>query len=78
MESILIDYGLININGDQNIRQKRIPLRTRSFLSLVVHLKEFGPNENLLCTLNYDFFLLSHLFNKSNSLEAHFSNFSSP
>ncbi len=32
----------ININGDQNIGQNRTPLNTRSFLFLVVHLKEFG------------------------------------
>jgi hypothetical protein len=36
-------FGLINIDGDQNIRQKKTPLRTRSFLSSLVHLKEFGP-----------------------------------
>jgi hypothetical protein len=29
---------------DQNIEQKRIPLKIRFFLSLVVHLKEFGPS----------------------------------
>ncbi len=34
-------FQFINIDGDQNIRQKRTPLR--SFLSLVVHFKEFGP-----------------------------------
>jgi hypothetical protein len=34
----------INIDGDQNIVQKKTPLRTRSFLSLLVHLKEFGPH----------------------------------
>jgi hypothetical protein len=37
-------FWLININEDQNIGQNRIPLRTRSFLSLVVHLEEFGPD----------------------------------
>jgi hypothetical protein len=42
-------FWLINIDGDQNIKQNRTPLRTRSFLSLVVHLKEFGP----YCPYNY-------------------------
>jgi hypothetical protein len=37
-------FWLININGDQNIGHNQIPLRTRSFLSLMVHLKDFGPN----------------------------------
>jgi hypothetical protein len=37
-------FQLINIDGDQNIRQKRTPLRTRSFLSLVVHFKKFRPS----------------------------------
>jgi hypothetical protein len=37
-------FWLININGDQNIGQKRTPLRTRYFLFLVVHLKEFEPS----------------------------------
>jgi hypothetical protein len=36
-------FWLININGDEIIRQKKIPLKTRSFLSLVLHLKKFGP-----------------------------------
>jgi hypothetical protein len=36
-------FWLININGDQNIGQKKIPLMIRSFLSLVVNLKNFGP-----------------------------------
>ncbi len=35
-------FGLINIDGDQNIRQKKTPLKTRSFLSSLVHLKKFG------------------------------------
>jgi hypothetical protein len=34
---------LINIDGDQNIGHKKTLLRTMSFLSLVVHLKKFGP-----------------------------------
>ncbi len=29
---------------NQNIGQKKTPLKTRSFLSLVAHLKKFGPN----------------------------------
>jgi hypothetical protein len=36
-------FWLININGDQNIGQKKTPLMIRSFLSLVVNLKKFGP-----------------------------------
>jgi hypothetical protein len=40
---ILDTIWFINIDRDQNIRQKRIPLNIRSFLSLMVHLKEFGP-----------------------------------
>ncbi len=36
-------FWLINVDGDQNIGQKRILLRTRSFLSIVIHLKKFGP-----------------------------------
>jgi hypothetical protein len=36
------------IDGDQNIGQKRTPLRTRSFLSLMVHFKKFHPK----CGLN--------------------------
>jgi hypothetical protein len=36
-------FWFIKINGDQNIRQKKTPLMTRSFLFLVVHLKKFGP-----------------------------------
>ncbi len=38
----LTHFDFINIDGDQNTGQKRIPLRIRSFLSLVVHLKKFG------------------------------------
>ncbi len=37
-------FGFINIDVNQSIGQKNTPLRTRSFLSLVAHLKEFGPN----------------------------------
>jgi hypothetical protein len=37
-------FWLININGDQNIRQKMTPLRSRYFLFFVVHLKEFEPS----------------------------------
>jgi hypothetical protein len=36
-------FLFINIDGDQNMGQKRTPLKTRSLLSLVVHLKKFGP-----------------------------------
>jgi hypothetical protein len=36
-------FLLINIDGDQNVGQKMTPLKTRSFLSLVVNLKDFGP-----------------------------------
>jgi hypothetical protein len=36
-------FWLINIDGDQNIGQKMTPLKTMSFLSLVVHLKMFEP-----------------------------------
>ncbi len=36
-------FWFINIVGDQNIGQKKTPLKTKSFLSLVVHLKECGP-----------------------------------
>jgi hypothetical protein len=36
-------FWLINIDGDQNIKQKRTPLKIKSFLSSVVHLKMFGP-----------------------------------
>jgi hypothetical protein len=52
MDEIGLKYGIykifdtflfINIDGDQNIGQKMTPLRTRSFLSLLVHLKKFGP-----------------------------------
>jgi hypothetical protein len=39
--------------------------------------KDFD-DQNCLYNLNYGFFLLSPLFNKSNSLKAHFSNLSSP
>jgi len=35
-------FWFINIDGDQNIGQKRIPLRIRYFLSLMVHLIEFA------------------------------------
>jgi hypothetical protein len=45
---VLIDnlthFWFISIDGDQNIRQIRIPLKTKSFLPLVVHFSEFGPN----------------------------------
>jgi hypothetical protein len=33
-------FWFINIDGDQNIGQKRTPLKIRSFF---VQLKEFGP-----------------------------------
>jgi hypothetical protein len=36
-------FWLINIDRDQNIGQKNTPLKTKSFLSLVVHLKKIGP-----------------------------------
>ncbi len=36
-------FWFINIDGDLNIGQKMTPLTTRSFLSLAVNLKEFGP-----------------------------------
>jgi hypothetical protein len=35
-------------------------------------------DQNCLCNLNYGFFLLSPLFDKSNSLKVHLSNLSSP
>jgi hypothetical protein len=35
-------FWLNNIDGDQNIKQKMTLLRNKSFLSWVVHLKEFG------------------------------------
>jgi hypothetical protein len=41
-------FRFINIDGDQNIEQKQIPLKTKSFLSFVVHLKKFGPHYKLL------------------------------
>jgi hypothetical protein len=44
-----------NIDGDQNVRQKKTPLMTRSFFSLVVHLKEFGhDNYRFLTKLELD------------------------
>jgi hypothetical protein len=36
-------FDSLILMGIKNIRQKRTPLKTRSFLSLVVHLKKFGP-----------------------------------
>ncbi len=36
-------FWLINIDGDQKIGQNRTSLKTRSFLSLMGHLKKFGP-----------------------------------
>jgi hypothetical protein len=41
---IIDTFWFININTDQNIKQKWISLKTKSFLSLVVNLKEFGSN----------------------------------
>jgi hypothetical protein len=39
----LYKFQVIIIDGVKNIKQNMIPLKTKSFLSLVVHLKEFGP-----------------------------------
>ncbi len=36
-------FWFITFYGDQNIRGKRTVIRTRPFLSLVVHLKGFSP-----------------------------------
>ncbi len=36
-------FLLINFDGDQNIRKKRIAIRTRFFLFWVVHFKGFSP-----------------------------------
>jgi hypothetical protein len=41
-------FRFINIDGDQNIKQNKIPLRTKFFLSLMVHLKFFEPHYKLL------------------------------
>jgi len=40
---ILDTFWFINIDGDQNIIQKKTPFKTRSFWSLVVHIKELEP-----------------------------------
>jgi hypothetical protein len=35
-------FWLIHIDGDENIGQKKIPMRTKYFLSLMVHLIKFA------------------------------------
>jgi hypothetical protein len=55
-------FWLINIDGDQNIGQKKTPLKTRSFLSLVVHLKNLDPLV-ILVTLDVPKKGLQNLFN---------------
>jgi hypothetical protein len=45
-------FWLISFDGDQNINGERIVIKTRPFLSLIVHPKGFSPIKILM---DYDY-----------------------